>query len=338
MPKKIMNFVLYTITYIVTLILLVGIDVWSFKLAWDDLSIEFVLNKSLIAALFTIISIITTLMVYDLLELKDKRYTSLEETLEKEAIKLMGSHFNESIARLDWNTKKIAWRKYIDVKLFNFRARASRKVRQELMTLDPKDYSRKTLKFIDKENMYQEFLTSKWINENLYFQKINYATIEPNEVLYGTRKNTEKKSRLVRNPLTKSLGFKLAMFFPSLIATIIVSILQEDDGLSMSGLSILISGLILTLLINTLVGIKNGYKSHSFRLSNTRERYSIVVAYKEGEYDKLDPVPKRKYERDKEEIEENKREQQPIEEDKTETIEITHEVEVIEENNNEKNN
>lgn len=302
MKNKVLNFILYILTYIITLFLVIGIDVWRFTLNWDDITWMFILNKSLIAILFTIISIITTLMVYDILEVKDEDYTTIDKVLKTEAIKLIGPKFNEAIFKLDWEEKKQAWRRFIDVKLFNHGLKAPNKVKEQLMTLDPSKYSRRTKRFINKENMFKEYLTLEWIDEKLYLQKINYEAIEPNEVLYGSRKNKEKKSKLVRNPLMKNIGLKISMIVPSLISTIIISILEQSGDVDYKGLSILIAGLILTLLINTLVGVRNGVTSHNLRLGNARERYSIMSNFKQGVYDKLSPVPKRKYERETEVI------------------------------------
>lgn len=296
MKNKIISSIIYTLTYLITLGLVIGIDVWRFTLNYDDITLEFILNKSLIALLFTIISIITTLMVYDILEVKDQEYSKLDKVLGTEAIQLMGPDFNNDIARLDWDEKKKAWRRKIDVKIFNLGKKAPKKVREDLLTKHPDQYRGITKKYLLKEERLKEYLTSEWINSKLFLQKINYEAIEPNEVLFGTRKNKEKKSKLIRNPLGKNIGLKIGMIIPSLISTVIVSILQRSEADNMGGLSILILGLMLTLLMNTIVGISNGYKSHRMRLSNTRERFQIMTNYKEGYYKSFEEVPKRKYE------------------------------------------
>ena len=296
MKNKIISSIIYTLTYLTTLGLVIGIDVWRFTLNYDDITIEFILNKSLIALLFTIISIVTTLMVYDILEVKDEEYSKLDKVLSTEAIQLMGPDFNEDIARLDWDEKKRAWIRKIGVKLFNLGKKAPKKVREDLLTKHPYQYREITKKYLIKEKRLKEYLTSDWINSKLFLQKINYETIEPNEVLFGTRKNKEKKSKLIRNPLGKNIGLKIGMIIPSLISTVLVSILQRSETDNLGGLSILILGLILTLLMNTIVGISNGYKSHRMRLSNTRERFQIMTNYKAGYYKKFEEVPKRKYE------------------------------------------
>lgn len=108
MKNKIISSIIYTLTYLITLGLVIGIDVWRFTLNYDDITLEFILNKSLIALLFTIISIVTTLMVYDILEVKDQEYSKLDKVLGTEAIQLMGPDFNDDIARLDWDEKKRA--------------------------------------------------------------------------------------------------------------------------------------------------------------------------------------------------------------------------------------
>ena len=113
---------------------------------------------------------------------------------------------------------------------------------------------------------------------------------------YSEQERIEKKSKLIRNPLGKNIGLKIGMIIPSLISTVIASILQRSEGDNLGGLSILILGLVLTLLMNTIVGISNGYKSHRMRLSNTRERFQIMTNHKTGYYKKFEEVPKRKYE------------------------------------------
>lgn len=296
MKNKIISSIIYTLTYLTTLGLVIGIDVWRFTLNYDDITIDFILNKSLIALLFTIISIVTTLMVYDILEVKDEEYSKLDKVLSTEAIQLMGPDFNNDIARLDWDEKKRAWIRKIDVKIFNLGNKAPKKVREDLLTKHPDQYLEITKKYLLKEKRLKEYLTSDWINSKLFLQKINYETIEPNEVLFGTRKNKEKKSKLIRNPLGKNIGLKIGMIIPSLISTVLVSILQRSETDNLGGLSILILGLVLTLLMNTIVGISNGYKSHRMRLSNTRERFQIMTNYKEGYYKSFEEVPKRKYE------------------------------------------
>lgn len=296
MKNKIISSIIYALTYIITLGLVIGIDVWRFTLNYDDITIEFILNKSLIALLFTIISIVTTLMVYDILEVKDLEYSKLDKVLSTEAIQLMGPDFNNDIARLDWDEKKRAWRRKIDVKIFNLGKKSPKKVREDLLTKHPDQYRGITKRYLLKEQRLQEYLTKEWINSKLFLQKINYEAIEPNEVLFGTRKNKEKKSKLIRNPLGKNIGLKIGMIIPSLISTVLVSILERSDVDELGGLSILILGLILTLLMNTIVGISNGYKSHRMRLSNTRERFQIMTNYKTGYYKTFEEVPKRKYE------------------------------------------
>lgn len=296
MKNKLISSIIYTITYLITLGLVIGIDVWRFTLNYDDITMEFILNKSLIAFLFTIISIVTTLMVYDILEVKDQEYSKLDKVLSTEAIQLMGPDFNDDIARLDWDEKKKAWRRKIDVKIFNLGKKAPKKVREDLLTKHPDQYRGITNRYLLKEQRLKEYMTTDWINSKLFLQKINYEAIEPNEVLFGTRKNKEKKSKLIRNPLGKNIGLKIGMIIPSLISTVIASILQRSDEAALGGLSILILGLILTLLMNTIVGITNGYKSHRMRLSNTRERFQIMTNHKAGYYKKFEEVPKRKYE------------------------------------------
>ena len=296
MKNKLISSIIYTLTYLITLGLVIGIDVWRFTLKYEDITIDFILNKSLIALLFTIISVVTTLLVYDLLEFKDKEYSKLDNVLSIEAIQLMGPDFNDDISRLDWDEKKRAWRRKIDVKIFNLGKKAPKRVREDLLTKHPDQYRGITKRYLLKEERLKEYLTSDWINSKLFLQKINYEAIEPNEVLFGTRKNREKKSKLIRNPLGKNIGLKIGMIIPSLISTVIASILQRSEGDNLGGLSILILGLVLTLLMNTIVGISNGYKSHRMRLSNTRERFQIMTNHKTGYYKKFEEVPKRKYE------------------------------------------
>lgn len=180
--------------------------------------------------------------------------------------------------------------------MFNLGKKAPKKVREDLLTKHPEQYRRITKRYLLKEQRLQEYLTTEWINSKLFLQKISYEAIEPNEVLFGSRKNKEKKSKLIRNPLGKNIGLKIGMIIPSLISTVIVSILERSDEANLGGLSILILGLILTLLMNTIVGITNGYKSHRMRLSNTRERFQIMTNYKTGYYKNFEEVPKRKYE------------------------------------------
>ena len=49
MKNKLISSIIYTLTYLITLGLVIGIDVWRFTLKYEDITIDFILNKSLIA-------------------------------------------------------------------------------------------------------------------------------------------------------------------------------------------------------------------------------------------------------------------------------------------------
>lgn len=288
-----MSIVFHLLTFLITLTMIVGIDIYRFNFDFSKITGEFLMIRALISIGYLMIKVSISNITYEMRQVVDPKFGELDITLEDASKKYRGKNFNEAIYKLDYSLKKDSWFKYIESKSFRHNTKIPKKVSHELYNLHEKDYSNRTKKWVKRRSELEEMSTEEWIRQHLINQNIDYETLSPMEVLYGTIDYNPKKTYFDRKPLARIIFRSLPFMILSFTGTILLGALAETQKVDKVGLFISIMSILLVLVMNIIIGVNNGLKAHRSRMLNMNKRSEIFVDYKEGHFDKLDPVPNR---------------------------------------------
>lgn len=293
LKKNITSMIFHLLTFIITLGLIVGIDIYKFNFDWSKITIPYLYTRMLLSAGYVLIRISISNFTYDIREVSDKTYVELMIDLQEASKRNRGSDFNDKISRFDYQNKKDTWIRLVEKDLFKHERNIPKKILIEMSSIEPESYSRKTKKWIKKKDLLEDMLTDEWIYKNLQIHDIKYPEILPSEVLYGSIEYIPNKSMLDRIPLKRIIIKSLPSTLFSLIATTILGTLVSIESESGVGLFVAIAGILVILTTNVSMGILNGLKAHKSRLMNANIRSEIMIDYKDGIYNNLPEVPKR---------------------------------------------
>lgn len=251
--------------------------------------IEILIDYSVYLSFF----VITMMFTFDLL-LKDPELTLLENNIFSLKEILIGDEFEKHIINKNYLEKKRTWIENIKTYIGNHDRNKSNKINIEIQTYPQDKWSKKTIRFVAKQEKLKSFISNDFVRNELYyrkrynidlltkFRKIKFREITNNEVIYGITTVVDESSLLVRNPLKKQLGVKLFMILPSITLKVIYEILTIDSFRSTAELWKELSFLVIMCLFHALAGISASRKAHMDRKANATIRYGIANDYKNG--------------------------------------------------------
>ena len=280
--------VLLTMSGLLNIVIFHELD-WSLLLD-DTFWIGVIADYTLYIGFF----VVTALFVYENYGDKDFEYTGLENLIFSKADMLSTDDFRSDNVNYNFKEKKEAWLRTIKVALGNYERKKIHKMHVEITTLPKEKWSKKTLKLQTKIDELNEYLSSEFISENLYyrknfdfnlntkFKKIDYEEITVEEIIYGSVTLPKKKSRLVRRPLLKRIAYKIIMLIPSLAFKIVYEILTIDKFVSKAETIKALSYMFAMIFVYVVAGIFSGKKAHVDRKINTTVRYGFVLDFENG--------------------------------------------------------
>lgn len=291
--KNVMSMIFHIITFVITLLLIIGIDIYNFKFDWSLITLEYMSTRILLSIGYVLIKTSVSNFTYDVLEVSDLTYVEIITSIDKASKKHRGARFNDTIDRLDFSFKREAWDRHIETLIFKHEIRIPKSVLFDMRENEENNFKKKTKKYISKLSRLEEMSTEEWIYKNLNIYKVKYPKITALEILYGEMEFTSEKTYLDRKPLSRVLTRSMPKSIISLAATTVLGVLtivQSDSGV---GLAVAIGSILLILMTNVLMGISIGYRGHKSRKTNANKRSEILINYSEGVYDALPEVPKR---------------------------------------------
>lgn len=291
--KNVMSMIFHIITFVITLLLIIGIDIYNFKFDWSLITLEYMSTRILLSIGYMLIKTSVSNFTYDVLEVSDLTYIEIITSIDKASKKHRGARFNDTIDRLDFSFKREAWDRHIETLIFKHEIRIPKSVLLDMRENEENNFKKKTKKYISKLSRLEEMSTEEWIYKNLNIYKVKYPKITALEILYGEMEFTSEKTYLDRKPLSRVLTRSMPKSIISLAATTILGVLtivQSDSGI---GLAVAIGSILLILMTNVLMGISIGYRGHKSRKTNANKRSEILINYSEGVYDALPEVPQR---------------------------------------------
>lgn len=291
--KNIMSMIFHIITFIITLLLIIGIDIYNFKFDWSRITWAYMSTRVLLSIGYILIKSSVSNFTYDVLEVSDMNYMEIITSIDKASKKHRGARFNDTIDRLDFSFKREAWERHMETLIFKHEMKIPKSVLIDMRENNEDNFKRKTKRYIVKLSKLEHMTTDEWIEKNLNIYKVHYPKITALEILYGEMEFTSEKTYLDRKPLSRVLMRSLPKAFISLAATTILGVLtivQSDTGV---GLAVAIGSILLILMTNVLMGISIGFRGHKSRKTNANKRSEILINYSEGVYDALPEVPKR---------------------------------------------
>lgn len=295
------------IIYIFVYILLIGIsgllNIVLFKeLDWSTLqSVEFWLEIAIDYTLYFAIFITTALMVYEVFSDKDVEFIKIETDIFAMKNELVTQAFRNNVYNHNFEKKLDTWKEIVLTAIGNH----ERKKKDKMILASHPDLFEKmfkgtrwywkirTRRWNSKNKKLHSFMQEKWVNRNLmfrkrfrfgiipfvYFRKIKYPEITPNEVIYGVQSLPTKSSVLARKPLGKRLALKAVTILPSIIFKIIYELFKIDRFVSTAELLKALAFTIIMMLIHALFGIYTARRAHMDRKSNATIRYGFAYDY-----------------------------------------------------------
>lgn len=189
--------------------------------------------------------------------------------------------FRKKIAEVDKTNKKEAWTLLIQERLQKLVDKIPRKVNEQLY-VKPELQSKKTKRWVQKENDLKERLTKEWIDENIHKIKIKYPKINVKLIVSGYNKvrisniAIEDQTRVRRGEfLNKAILAILSLVFVSILVTITFSQFRSD-------LFSLIKDFIVytaSLVMNIVLGIVSAQVIHKSRVRETEDRLGYITGY-----------------------------------------------------------
>ena len=293
---KRLKFALYIMMYIVIIGLTGILNVVIFEelnwilLLYTTFWTPIIINNTFYFASF----IVTTLLVYDVLELRDDDYIGLEKDIISYRDKLVTDDFKQHIINRNFYEKKNVWLQFVNSWLTNLQTKLKHKVALIMKTLPRKQWNKKALKYDEKKGILEEYKTQKWVADNLLFKKykgwgflgnirrLNYPEITVNEIIYGTVKHKEKSSVLERRVVLNQIFAKAIIMVISISMTIVSELLQVKRFVSTIDIIISLAIMLFTILLNVGAGIFGGFRAHRGRVANASIRLGFVVDYEQG--------------------------------------------------------
>lgn len=288
------KFTIYIAMYVVLIGLTGVLNVVVFKeFDWQSLmNIEFWIPIAVNNTFYFSAFLITVLLVFDVLALKDTKYVDLEDDIYSERDVILSDEFKQHVVNRNFFEKKNVWFQFVNTWIGNLQSKLKHKVSVDLATQKNKDlWKRATKRYIKKRETLNNFKTKAWVEQNLMFRKrlgwgklgflkhLDYPEITVNEILYGSTQFKPRKSELNRHVLRgqilqKSIGTAL-----SIILSVVSNLLQVDRWLSTFSLIIALAIMLFSILMNVAVGVFAGFKSHKERVENASKRYGYVFDY-----------------------------------------------------------
>lgn len=284
----IMYIVLVALTGLLNVVILKEFD-WQ---AFFD--IEFWTPIAINNAFYFSAFVITVMLVYDVLEFKDKDYQDMEDDIRKERDRLVADEFKQQIVNRNFIEKKNVWFQYVNVWLSNLQSKLRHKTAFIMRTKPQEMWNKKAIRYERKKATLNEFKTKEWVDNNLIFRKrlgwgklgwlkrLHYPEITVNEIIYGTVSLKPKKSELERHIIRGQIIKKSITTAISITLSVVVSLLQVDKFMSTVSILIALAIMFFTILINVVVGIFAGFKAHKDRVNNATVRLGFVVDYIAG--------------------------------------------------------
>ena len=194
---------------------------------------------------------------------------------------LTDKEFRAYVKALDYDSKVETWKIITSIKLQNLNNRLNAKIKLEYK-LPIKEQSKKTRRFISKENDLIERLTDKWIKENIDHQKLKYPRISVQMILHGKtsisieRFLVEDTQKVINYQIISKVLFAvLSLGFIALFVALKVPELKEDVWNTVKDFLIYSIGLIL----NIIMGLISIRRAHDSRKTQTVDRLSHISNY-----------------------------------------------------------
>lgn len=298
------KFSIYIIMYVVLIALTGILNVVIFKdLNWSVLlSVSFwvpiIINNTFYFAAF----VITILLIFDVLELKDKVFVEIETDIMGERNKLVTDDFKQHIVNRNYFEKKNVWIQFVNVWLTNLQTKLKHKTVVEMKTTPQEQWSKKSIDYQKKVGTLNTYKTDEWMNENLPFRKklgwgvlgnikkLNYPEITVNEIIYGNVKYKQKRSELERHLIWTQITQKSIFIVLSIMMTVITNVLQVEKLVSTIDIIISLAIMLFTILLNVGAGAMAGIRAHKSRVSNASTRLGFVVDFLNGKTYKPAPM------------------------------------------------
>ena len=265
----------------ISIIVVTGItQIFILNADWTIIkSVDFWIEQAVKSITYFGAYVATATIVYISLGDKEPKYNEIEDSIHKNRDKLIGKEFRAYINDLDFSNKREAWLAKYQVKLTNLNKKITRKITTEVSNLPEEEWSWKTRRYMKKERRYQEYLTDKWINENLKFAKIKYPEITVSEVINGTLKMKTSRSMLNRGHLSKQIYQKIGFVLASIFAGALWATIEFTRNDDWRNIVAQLAFTLVMLLVNTLMGSLAGGRGHLSRLVTANERYEIILDY-----------------------------------------------------------
>ena len=283
-----MYIVLIALTGLLNVVILQEFNWTAF---WD---IEFWIPIAVNNAFYFSAFVITVMLVFDVLEYKDKDYQNIEQDIRNERDKLVADDFKQQIVNRNFMEKKNVWLQYVNIWLSNLQSKLKHKTVFDMKTKPLELWSKKALNYDRKKTTLNEYKTKMWVDNNLIFRKrlgwgklgwlkkLHYPEITVNEIIYGTVSMKPKKSELERHIIRGQIIKKIIITVISITLSVVVSLLQVERFMSTVSILIALAIMLFTILINVTVGVFAGFKAHKDRVNNATIRLGFVVDYLQG--------------------------------------------------------
>lgn len=291
---------IYIIMYLVLVALTGVLNVVVFKeFDWQSfLNVEFWIPVAINNAFYFSAFVITVMLVYDILEYKDKKFREMEEDIVDERDKLVTDDFKQHIINRNFYEKRNVWFQLVNIWLSNLQSKLRHKTAFVMRTRHHDNWTRRALRYERRKEILNEFKTKTWVDNNLIFRKrlgwgklgwlkrLHYPEITVNEIIYGTVSLRPKKSELSRHILRGQIVKKSVTMIVSIVLSVVANILQVERFMSTLSIFIALAIMFFTILINVGVGVFAGFKAHKERVNNATVRLGFVLDY-------IDPKGKR---------------------------------------------
>jgi len=275
------SLVLFSILVYAAIIAVLGLfQVFVFETDISEIrTIQFWLELGVKSAMFFAAYVATAIIRYTWLEVKNREYVELEDSIKKHRPKLIGKRFRTYISVIDFENKIDTWKNKYNTKLENHSRRVPKKVALQLTNLEESEWNWKTRRYKRKENKFITYLSNEWIQKNLRWRRLKYPELTVSEVINGTMKYKTRGSMIERNHLSKQVLKKTTLVIFSIIASAIWSILVFKEILNPMEIIALIVFTLAMLLVNVLTGWLAGGKGHKSRIIATTERLEVILNY-----------------------------------------------------------
>lgn len=209
----------------------------------------------------------------------DKLYNDTIAEIEKTALGKIDHRFNDFINEYNWRSKVQTWKELRQNDLVLWQNKLPADVLSELR-LKPEQWSKKTIKYVQKRDAIKEKMSDAWINENLPFTKLIFPFITPQEVITGEEKPISRSRIVDNNVYSYKLGSRSITLITSvLLNAVINAVFFIGQPFNLSIITTIIIQLVF-LAINILGGWIAGLDAfRRKRLNSAIKRREILIEY-----------------------------------------------------------